>query len=151
MAYNYYPYNNPYIQQSYQVPIQYQVPFQQQQQQQQQIQNSGIISVRNEGEARSYPVAPGNSITFKDETAPYIYTKTMGFSQLDQPIFEKYKLFKEEDPNSARAVVVDEAIDNAVQKKLEEQIDQLWKEVNSLKELRQQQQRQSQRRSVKNE
>lgn len=147
MAYNYYPYSTPYTQQLYQAPTQYQAPFQQQQQ----IQNSGIISVRNEGEARSYPVAPGNSVTFKDETAPYIYTKTMGFSQLDQPIFEKYKLFKEEDPNSARAAVVDEVIDNTVQKKIEEQIEQLWKEVNSLKESRQQQQRQSQRRSVKNE
>lgn len=151
MAYNYYPYNNPYIQQPYQMPVQYQTPFQQQQQQQQQIQNGGFISVRNESEARSYPVAPGNSITFKDETAPYVYTKTMGFSQLDQPIFEKYKLVKEEDPNNVRATVVDEAIDNAIQKKLEGQIDQLWKEVNSLKESRQQQQRQSQRRSVKNE
>lgn len=150
MAYNYYPYSNPYIQQPYQAPVQYQAPFQQQQQQQ--IQNGGFISVRNESEARGYPVAPGNSITFKDETAPYVYTKTMGFSQLDQPIFEKYKLVKEEDPNNVRAVVADEAIDNAVQKKLEEQIDQLWKEVNSLKESRQQQQqRQSQRRSVKNE
>lgn len=148
MAYNYYPYNTPYIQQPYQTPLQYQASFQQQPQQQQ-IQNSGIISVRNEGEARSYPVAPGNSITFKDETAPYIYTKTMGFSQLDQPIFEKYKLIKEEDPNNVRAVVADEAIDNAIQKKLEEQIDQLWKEVNSLKESKQQ--RQPQRRGTKNE
>ena len=147
MAYNYYPYNTPYMQQFYQAPTQYQAPFQQQQQQQ--IQNSGIISVRNEGEARSYPVAPGNSITFKDETAPYIYTKTMGFSQLDQPIFEKYKLFKEEDLNSARAAAADEVIDNTAQKKIEEQIEQLWKEVNSLKELRQQ--RQPQRRSAKNE
>jgi hypothetical protein len=42
-------------------------------------------------------VAPGNSVTFKDETAPYVYTKTQGFSQLDRPVFEKYRLVKEED------------------------------------------------------
>ena len=65
-------------------------------QQPQQIQNSGFVSVSSEVEARNYPVAPGNSVTFKDETAPYIYTKTMGFSQLDQPVFDKYKLIKEE-------------------------------------------------------
>lgn len=80
---------NPY-QPNYQQPY-YQAPAQQQ------IQNGGFVSVRNEIEARNYPIAPGNSITFKDETSPYVYTKTMGFSQLDRPVFEKYKLIKEED------------------------------------------------------
>ena len=130
MAYNYPNYVNPYMyqqQQPYQMPIQ-------QQQQIPQIQNGGFVSVRNEAEARSYPVAPGNSITFKDETSPYVYTKTMGFSQLDRPIFEKYKLVKEEDSEDTRAIIADEVIDNAVQKKLEGQISQLWKEVNALKE-----------------
>lgn len=60
--------------------------------------SSSLISVRNEDEARMYPIAPGNSITFKDENTPYIYTKTMGFSQLDRPIFEKYRLIKEDQP-----------------------------------------------------
>lgn len=66
-----------------------------------QIQNGGFVSVRNEVEARNYPIAPGNSITFKDETAPYVYTKTMGFSQLDRPVFEKYKLVKEDAAESS--------------------------------------------------
>ena len=61
-----------------------------------QIQNGGLISVRSEMEARNYPIAPGNSITFKDENSPYVYTKTMGFSQLDRPTFEKFRLVKEE-------------------------------------------------------
>ena len=81
MAYNYYP--------------QYQQVYPQAQPVQQ-IQNGGLVSVRNEMEARNYPIAPGNSVTFKDETAPYVYTKTMGFSQLDRPIFDKYRLIKEE-------------------------------------------------------
>ena len=64
--------------------------------QQTQIQNNGFISVPSEEVARNYPVAPGNSVTFKNENAPYVYTKTMGFSQLDRPSFEKYKLVKED-------------------------------------------------------
>ena len=61
-------------------------------------QNAGFLSVRSEAEARNYPVAYGNSVTFKDETAPYIYVKTMGFSQLDRPTFEKYRIVKEDAP-----------------------------------------------------
>ncbi len=62
-----------------------------------QIQNGGFVSVSSEEDARRYPVAPGNSVTFKNENAPYVYTKTMGFSQLDRPLFEKFRLVKEED------------------------------------------------------
>lgn len=65
-------------------------------QQNQQMQSNGLVSVRSIDEALRYPVAPGNSVTFKDETAPYIYTKTMGFSQLDRPIFERFRLIKED-------------------------------------------------------
>ena len=84
---------NPYQQQYY--------PMQNQPQMnvaptQPQIQNNGFISVPSEEVARNYPVAPGNSVTFKNENAPYVYTKTMGFSQLDRPSFEKYKLVKED-------------------------------------------------------
>ena len=50
----------------------------------QQIQNGGFIPVPSEEVARNYPVAPGNSVTFKNENAPYVYTKTMGFSQIDE-------------------------------------------------------------------
>jgi hypothetical protein len=66
-------------------------------QNQYQIQNGGFICVSSEEDARRYPVAPGNSVTFKNENAPYVYTKTMGFSQLDRPLFEKFRLVKEED------------------------------------------------------
>lgn len=61
-----------------------------------QIQNGGFVMVKDITEAMSYPVAPGNSVTFKNENQPYIYTKTLGFSQLDQPIFETFRLVKEE-------------------------------------------------------
>ena len=52
-----------------------------------------------------WPIAPGSSITFKDEGAPYIYTKTMGLSQLDRPIFETYRLIKEDAPESSQPTV----------------------------------------------
>lgn len=92
-----YPYNNS-------LPIGYPYfaqpmaqPTTQQTQPVQQIRDGGFIAVRSEAEAMNYPVAPGMSVTFKNETAPYIYTKTMGFSQLDRPVFERYRLVKEEE------------------------------------------------------
>lgn len=89
MAYNYFP-------TGYQNQFYGQMPQQQLQQQPQQIQNGGLVSVRSRAEAQNYPVAPGNSVTFKDETAPFVYTKTMGFSQLDRPVFEIFRLVKED-------------------------------------------------------
>lgn len=123
---NYYSY--PYYQQQYQ-----QMPQQTQPQLQPQIQNNGFISVPSEEVARNYPVAPGNSVTFKNENAPYVYTKTMGFSQLDRPSFEKYKLVKEdveevpENPNS---------IDELRHKigELNVELDELRGEIDALKE-----------------
>lgn len=67
----------------------------------QQPQQPQIIRVQSEQEARQYPVSPGNSMTFIDENAPYCYSKSMGFSQLEPPIFEKYRLVKE-DANSVQ-------------------------------------------------
>ena len=90
MPYPYYPYPN-YNQMYYQQQMQ-----NVQQQQTPQIQNGGFIFVKDINEAKNYAVAPGNSVTFKIESQPYICTKTLGFSQLDQPIFEVFKLVKEE-------------------------------------------------------
>lgn len=63
----------------------------------QNYQNS-FIRVMNEDEARNYPVAPGYSITFIDESGTHCYTKTAGFSQFEPPRFEKYRLIKESEP-----------------------------------------------------
>lgn len=92
-------------------------------------QNNGFISVRNEAEARNYPVAFGNSVTFKDENAPYVYTKTMGFSQLDSPRFEKFKLVKEE------TVDAQTGVSNVTDDKdtYKGEIDALWGEIDALK------------------
>lgn len=99
MPYPYYQgyqaYNPMYYQQQLQNMQQLNQP-QQNMQSNPQIQNGGFVIVKDVTEAMNYPVAPGNSVTFKDEHKPYIYTKTLGFSQLDQPIFEVFKLVKEE-------------------------------------------------------
>lgn len=79
-------YYNPYFNQQPQPQVQAQPQ-----------QDQTFISVTDEQQARNWPIAPGNSLTFKDENAPYIYTKTM-ISQFGQPVFEKYLLTKEENP-----------------------------------------------------
>lgn len=58
----------------------------------------GFIPVQNENEARMYRLAPGMSATFIDENAPYCYTKTEGVSQLDRPIFKRFRLVEETEP-----------------------------------------------------
>ena len=95
MTYNTaYPFAYPY----YQQPVQ----MMPQQAAQSQTMQNGFVRVRSENEARMYPVAPGCSVTFIDESAPYCYSKTVNASQLDRPIFEKYRLVKEDDSQSAR-------------------------------------------------
>ena len=83
---------------------------------------SGFVNVRTVDEAKNYPVAPGNSITFKVDNSPYLCTKTMGFSQLDQPHFEKYRLVKEEETvQKAEEVIYDQPkAEYALKSELEE-------------------------------
>lgn len=116
-------YYNPYYQQPQMNYQPQQIPSQ--------IQNNGFISVRSELEARNYPVAPGNSITFKDETAPYVYTKTMGFSQLDRPNFEKYKLVKEEVNDNQE--IVKSVVNESDIADIKSEIERLWGEINEIK------------------
>jgi hypothetical protein len=78
-------------------------------------------------------------VTFKDENAPYVYTKTQGFSQLDRPVFEKYRLVKEEEyqpqqvarnaPTSAEKTEQANNIDYALKSDLRA----LWAEIDALK------------------
>ena len=141
---NYYNQPNPYYQQMQnQAMMQQNQQMQQaqqnqpvQQMQQPAIQQSGFVPVRSEQEARSYPVAPGNSVTFKDENAPYCYVKTMGFNQLDQPTFERYRLVKEETPVTAQSSPTME--DSAESSKhtpyaLKSDLDAIWGELDSLR------------------
>lgn len=57
-----------------------------------QVRQTGFVRVRSRAEAESYPIAPGSSVTFVDETAPLVYVKTLGPSQFDRPTMETYRL-----------------------------------------------------------
>ena len=138
---NYYNQPNPYYQQMQQqqaVMQQQQAQAQQQQQMQQPaIQQSGFVLVQSEQEARAYPVAPGNSITFKDERQPYCYVKTMGFNQLDRPTFERYRLVKEDMPTEATESATTAQTQQkkvSVDYALKADLEAVWAEIDALKE-----------------
>lgn len=103
---------------------------------QMQIQNGGLVSVHNEAEARNYPIAIGTSITFKDENAPYVYTKTMGFSQLESPRFDKYRLVKEDTSEQAQTPINESdtaQVDISTVKGLQTKIEALEGEIEDIK------------------
>lgn len=102
----------------------------------QQMQNNGFVMVRSEEEARNFPVGFGNSVTFKDETSPYMYCKTMGFSQLDKPIFEKFRLTKEESEGEEAKKECQCNGLKAQLSELEAQITSLWDEIDYLRKKR---------------
>ena len=58
-------------------------------------QQSSFVHVQNERQAREWSVALGSSVTFIDDTAPYCYTKSMGVSQFEAPVFKKFRLVEE--------------------------------------------------------
>jgi hypothetical protein len=114
-----------------------QAQAQAQQMQQPAIQQSGLVLIPSEQDARNYPVAPGNSITFKDENAPYCYVKTMGFNQLDRPVFERYRLVKED--SLATAQNAPASADSAGRSKetayaLKSDLGAIWSEIDAIKE-----------------
>ena len=114
-------------------PYQYQTPYQQNYQQgfqqNNQIQNNGFVPVHSLEEAYNYPVAPGNSITFKNETEPFMYTKTKGISPLEQPVFEMFKLVKVDYQHMPQS----NAKTSEMSFDAESQIKLLWDEINALK------------------
>ena len=154
MAYNdaypqYYPQNyQPQYQQSY--PQNYQTYPQQTQQQQQiqqpQIQNGGFMLVPTEEMARTYPVAPGNCVTFKIEGKPIVMEKSMGFSQLEAPRVDRYRLVKEDEVITPEPIVEqpqkeepEEKIDYTkqfedIKNQFHKELDEVWGEIDALKE-----------------
>lgn len=128
MAYNNgFPATYPQYYQPYPM-VQQPVP-QVQQAQTQAPRQTGFVPVQSENDARMYPVAPGNSITFIDENAPYCYVKTMGFSQLDRPRFEKYRLVKEEEPQPQEATQ-----QAPVEYATKHDVEDIWKELKEIRE-----------------
>ena len=133
------PYQMPQMQMSQQIPQQMQqIPQQPQQMQQpQQIQNGGFMLVPSEDIVRTYPVAPGNCVTFKIEGKPIVMEKSMGFSQLEAPRVDRYRLVREEDIQAEPEPVkeqhnYDEDIAQ-LKDKLQKDIDSLWSEIDVLR------------------
>lgn len=114
-------------------------PTQQPQQSQpQQIQNGGFVVARSENEVLNYPVAPGNCVTFKIEGQPIVMEKSMGFSQLESPHVERYRLVKEEMTKQTEEKPKEEntidvlAINNSITT-LNKEVDSIWSDIKDLK------------------
>lgn len=46
--------------------------------------------VKDKGEAFNWAIAPGNLLVFKDQDNIHFYTKSLGYSPYDRPVFETY-------------------------------------------------------------
>lgn len=120
-------------------PNNYQQQFYQPYQPTQTNNQNVLIPIPNEQVARNYPVAYGASVSFKDENAPYIYTKTMGLSQLETPKFEKFRLIKEEaeSPQEMASNINDDTFDlegtKSLYEALKTDVDKLKKELFKIK------------------
>lgn len=84
---------------------QYYQPYQQPQQQ------SSLLHVQSEQQAREWSVSPGSSLMFIDDNAPYIYTKTAGNSQLEPCTFKKFMVSEIGAENAPKTVSPSESID----------------------------------------
>lgn len=135
---NYFPQNYQQIQSQQLQQPQQQVPTvqQMQAQPQQQIQNSGFMVVPSEDIARTYPVAPGNCVTFKIEGKPIVMEKSMGFSQLEAPRIDRYRLVREEDVPPAQEEPKEADYSQYIQELKEsfsKDMDEIWSEINGIK------------------
>lgn len=138
----YQPMQNQAFQQNYQQNQAFQQQPQNYQQNQQplhnqQIQNGGFMLVPSEEMARSYPVAPGNCVTFKIEGKPIVMEKSMGFSQLEAPRIDRYRLVREEDApqeqNLPQNAPKENSMENETMNELKGQIKALNEEMEELK------------------
>lgn len=132
MPYNNYFQNYPYMQMPYMQN--YQQPIQQAQQIQQpaQIQDGGVVCVKDETAARNYPIAPGVSMTLIDESRQHLFIKTMGFNQLEKPIFKKFQLIPESENNSDLSGGISETVKDT-NEDLKPQIELLQSEIEGIK------------------
>ena len=80
----------------------------------QQPQQTNFVHVQNEMQAREWAIAPNSSITFIDDNQPYFYTKSMGVSQFEPPVFKRYRIVEDIAPESVQNTpqTVSETIDD---------------------------------------
>lgn len=133
MPYSNYFQGNPYMQgypymQNYQHPMQQTQPIQQPAQ----IQDGGVVCVKDETAARNYPIAPGVSMTLIDEPRQHLFIKTMGFNQLEKPVFKKFQLIPESENNGDISDVPPET-GKDTSEDLKPQIEGLQREIEGIK------------------
>ena len=126
------PYQNFYQPQP-QPQMQMQAPQQQATMPQAQMQNGGFMLIPSIQDARNYPVAPGNVMTFKVENEPVVCEKAQGFSQLEGPVFTKYRLVKEE-VKSPETAVSDNQTVKVSYDELKAEIEDIKGQIRALKE-----------------
>lgn len=122
-------YNQYYPTQSNAYPTQMNVGPTQPTQNPAQIQSGGFISIPNESMVNTYPVAPGNCVTFKVEGQPIVLEKSMGFSQLEAPRIKRFRLVEED---MTEEIKQDNSHDKDIES-LKSDIKKMWGEINAIK------------------
>lgn len=101
-------------------------------------QQSSFVHVQNERQAREWSVALGSSVTFIDDTAPYCYTKSMGVSQFEAPVFKKFRLVEEtaetaqEQPSPSQSIDISDYITKAEFEPFKSQIEAIQIQLKEL-------------------
>ena len=119
---------NPYYNQFMQYP-QYQQPQQQQ---------SALIHVQSEQQAREWSVSPGSSLMFIDDNAPYIYTKTAGNSQLEPCVFKIFQVSEiggqntPKTPTEDKSISIPDYVTRSEYEAITAQIDDIRKQIKEL-------------------
>lgn len=131
-------YYGQYFPQSYPQNYGYQ-PQSNQQMQQPQIQNGGFLTAPSEEYAVNYPVGMGNCVTFKVEGKPIVIEKSMGFSQLESPKVERYRLMKEDSLQPSETSPKEEIdIRSLIDRidKANDEIEAIWGEIDNFKNVK---------------
>ncbi len=89
-----------------------------------------FMSIRGKDIAVNYPIAPNNTIIFRDELEPYIYVKSMGYSPLDKPVMD---IYRREEPNSAQKAVSVVKEDNSTIEKIQDDIKAIFDDIEGIK------------------
>ena len=94
---------------------------------------------RDRAEAENWPIAPGNTLVFKDQNNMYFYTKSLGYNPNEKPTFVIYKREDCVEPIQQNAETAEQ---NPLKDELEKyqsstklEIDNLRSSIEELKEL----------------
>ena len=89
-----------------------------------------FMSIRGKDIAVNYPIAPNNTIIFRDELEPYIYVKSMGYSPLDKPVMD---IYRREEPISAQESVSNVKADNSAIERIQDDIKAIIDDIEGIK------------------